>query len=142
MAAGQAALLSGDEPKAVLADLLRGGDQARPRCKAAYLAAGTLALDKHDDNLASEWFRRGLAQLGADADLNAGLARAFYESDRKEMIAAIDAALHLNPRHVGALLLRAEHEIDGEDYAGARKIARAGPGGRRRRSRRPGPSRR
>jgi tetratricopeptide (TPR) repeat protein len=121
VAAGQAALLSGDEPKAVLSTYFEEATKRDPRCKAAYLAAGTLALHKHDDNLASEWFRRGLAKLGADADLNAGLARAFYESDRKEMTAAIDAALHLNPRHLGALLLRAEHEIDGEDYAGARK---------------------
>ena len=121
VAAGQAALLSGDEPKSVLASYFEEATRKDPRCKNAYLAAGTLALDKHDDNLASDWFRRGLEQIGADADLHAGLARAFYESDRKEMTAAIDAALHLNPRHPGALLLRAEHEIDGEDYAAARK---------------------
>jgi hypothetical protein len=121
VAAGQAALLSGDEPKTVLATYFEEATKRDARGKAAYLAAGALALDKHDDRLAADWFRRGLARIGADADLNAGLARAFYESDRKEMVAAIDAALHLNPRHVPALLLRAEHEIDSEDYPAARK---------------------
>ncbi len=121
VAAGRAALLAGDEPKSVLSTYFEEATRRDPKCKAAYLAAGALALEKNDDNLASEWFRRGLARLGADADLHAGLARAFYESDRLEMVAAIDAALHLNARHPGALLLRAEHEIDGEDYAGARK---------------------
>jgi tetratricopeptide (TPR) repeat protein len=121
VAAGQAALLSGDEPKAVLATYFEEATKRDARCKSAYLAAGALALDKHDDREAAEWYQRGLTRLGADADLHAGLARAFYESDRKEMLAALDAALHLNPRHPQALLLRAEHEIDGEDYAGARK---------------------
>ena len=61
----------------------------------------------------------GLAKLGADADLYAGLARAHYQGDRKQMTAALDAALHLNGRHRDALLLRAEHDIDGEDYPAA-----------------------
>ncbi len=121
VAAGQAALLAGDEPKTVLATYFEEATKRDAKYRGAYLAAGGLALDKHDDSLAAEWFRRGLKYVGADADLHAGLARAFYESDRKEMTAAIDAALHLNPRHRGALLLRAEHEIDGEDYAAARR---------------------
>jgi tetratricopeptide (TPR) repeat protein len=121
VAAGQAALLSGDEPKTVLSTYFEQATKRDARCKSAYLSAGALALEKHDDRLAAEWYQRGLTRLGADADLHAGLARAFYESDRKEMLAALDAALHLNPRHPAALLLRAEHEIDSEDYAAARK---------------------
>jgi Tfp pilus assembly protein PilF len=119
VAAGQAALLAGDEPRAVLSAYFEEALKRDPACKAAYLAAGQLGLDKHDDRLAAEWFQRGLGKLGADADLYAGLARAHYEGDRKQMTAALDAALHLNGRHRGALLLRAEHEIDGEDYPAA-----------------------
>ena len=119
VAAGQAALLAGDEPKAVLATYFDEALKRDPRCKAAYLAGGQLGLDKHDDRLAADWFQRGLAKLGADADLYAGLARAHYQGDRKQMTAALDAALHLNGRHRDALLLRAEHEIDAEDYPAA-----------------------
>jgi tetratricopeptide (TPR) repeat protein len=120
VAAGEAALLAGDEPKTVLSTYFQEAERLDPKCKATYLAGGTLALDKHDDALGAEWFRRGLGKLGPDADLQAALARAFYNGDRKEMLSALDAALHLNPRHVPALLLRAEHAIDSEDYPGAR----------------------
>ena len=119
VAVGQAALLAGDEPKAVLATYYDEALKRDPRCKAAYLAGGQLGLTKHDDRLAADWFQRGLAKLGADADLYAGLARAHYQGDRKQMTAALDAALHLNGRHRDALLLRAEHDIDGEDHAAA-----------------------
>jgi Tfp pilus assembly protein PilF len=121
VAAGEAALLAGDEPKTILSTYFQEAERLDPKCKAAYLAGGTLALHKHDDALGAQWFRRGLSKLGPDADLHAGLARAFYNGDRKEMLAALDAALHLNPRHLPALLLRAEHAIDSEDYRGAKE---------------------
>jgi Tfp pilus assembly protein PilF len=121
VAAGQVALLAGDEPKAVLRLYFDKALERDPKNKAAFLAGGELALAKGDDRLAADWFARGLAKLGADADLHAGLARAHYEGDREAMMNAIAAALHRNPRHVPALLLRAEHEIDGEDHVAARK---------------------
>jgi tetratricopeptide (TPR) repeat protein len=121
VAAGEAALRAGDEPKTVLALYFDKALQIDPKCKAAFLAGGHLALAKGDDRLAADWFNRGLGQIGADADLHAGLAQAHYEGDREQMLNAIAAALHLNPRHVPALLLRAEHEIDGEDQAAAGK---------------------
>ena len=46
MAAGQAALLAGDEPKAVLATYFDEALKRDPRCKAAYLAGGQLGLDQ------------------------------------------------------------------------------------------------
>jgi tetratricopeptide (TPR) repeat protein len=119
VAAGQAALLAGDEPKTVLTTFFEAALQKDRRCKAAFLAGGGLALAKNDDREAASWFERGLAQRGPDADLYAGLARAHYNGDRRDMIAALDAALHLNARHASTLLLRAEHEIDGEDYTAA-----------------------
>jgi tetratricopeptide (TPR) repeat protein len=121
VAAGQAALRLGDEPRAVLEAYFDPAVKKDPSCREVYLAAGGLALEKHDDALASSWFRRGLDKLGPDADLQLGLARAFQHGDRKEMNQHLEAALKLNPRHVGALLLRAEHQIDGEDYAAARR---------------------
>ncbi len=121
VAAGQLALAGGDEPKAVLAAYFEEAVKRDPDCRAAYLAAGTLALEKHDDALAADWFGRGSKRLPDDPDLRHGLARAHLHGDRKAMTAALDAALHVNPQHLPSLLLRAEHEIDGEAYAAARK---------------------
>jgi predicted Zn-dependent protease len=53
--------------------------------------------------------------------MHCGLAKAFYHSDRGAMVKSLDTALHLNPNHVPALLLLAEHQIDCEDYAAAGK---------------------
>lgn len=121
VAAGEAALLLGDEPKAVLSTYFEQAARGKPEYRETYLAAGTLALDKHDDQLAARWFRRGLERTGHDADLRHGLARAYAEGDRKAMLRELDGALHANPRHVGALLLRAEHQIDSEGYGDAHK---------------------
>lgn len=123
--AGQAALLLGDEPRQVLQTYFDPAVKKDPGGREVYLAAGELALDKHDDALAARWYRKGLERLGTDAELHLGLARAFQHGDRKEMARALDAALALNPRLVPALLLRAEQEIDAEDYAAARKTLAA-----------------
>jgi tetratricopeptide (TPR) repeat protein len=123
--AGQAALLLGDEPRSVLQTYFDPAVKKDPAAREVYLAAGQLALDKHDDALAARWFRKGLERLGPDADLSAGLARAFLNGDRKELTRALDAALSLNPRLVPALLLRAEQELDAEDHPSARKSLQA-----------------
>jgi tetratricopeptide (TPR) repeat protein len=62
-----------------------------------------------------------LKRFGDDPDVHYGLAQAFYHSDRKAMVASLDAALHVNPRHVPALVLLAEHQIDCEDRDAAAK---------------------
>jgi tetratricopeptide (TPR) repeat protein len=123
--AGQAALRLGDEPRAVFETYFGPAAKRDPSYRDTYLAAGNLALDNNDDALAARWFRDGLTKLGADADLQLGLARAFQHSDRKEMLRALEAALGLNPRLVPALLLRAEHAVDTEDYAAARRALEA-----------------
>ncbi len=121
VASGQAALLLGGEPRAVLSEYFEPAVKKDPSWREAYLAAGTLALDKHDAALGAEWFRRGAKRVGPDPDLLHGLARAHLDGDRKEVIRALDAALQINPRHVPSLLLRAEHEIDSENYVAAKR---------------------
>jgi tetratricopeptide (TPR) repeat protein len=86
-----------------------------PNCREAYLAAGSLAIDKQDYELAANQYRKALERFGDDPDVHCGLARAFYQNDRKAMIQSLDAALHVNPRHGSALILLAEHQIDCED---------------------------
>ncbi|NLH42903.1 MAG: tetratricopeptide repeat protein [Planctomycetes bacterium] len=121
VALGQSLLLLGAEPRLVLQNFYTPVIKNDPNCREAYLAAGELALAKQDFELAAEQYRNALKRFGNDPDAQVGLARAFYYSDRSEMVAALDAALVVNPRHAPSLILLAEHQIDSEDYAGADK---------------------
>jgi tetratricopeptide (TPR) repeat protein len=119
---GRSALLLGANPKDVLDRVYAVAQKAAPKLREVYLARGELALEKHDFALAAKAFEEGLAQLPDDPDLHHGLARAHSEGDSKTMLAAIEAALKQNPRHVPTLLLLADHRIDEENYAEAEKL--------------------
>ena len=121
VALGQCLLLLGAEPRVILRDFYNRVIERDPNCCEAYLAAGSLAAAKQDYELAAERYRQALKRFGDDPDVHYGLAEAFYYSDRKAMIASLDAALHVNPRHAPALILLAEHQIDCEDREGAAK---------------------
>jgi tetratricopeptide (TPR) repeat protein len=122
VALGKSLLLLGEEPRIVLDELFTRAIKNDPNCLDAYLAAGDLALAKQDYELAADQYRTALKRFGKDPDVHFGLARAFYQSDRNQMIQSLDAALYINPNHVPSLLLMAEHQIDCEDYAGAEKL--------------------
>jgi tetratricopeptide (TPR) repeat protein len=119
VALGNSLLLLGEEPRVVLDELFTRAIKNDPNCLDAYLAAGDLALAKQDYDLAANQYRSALKRFGKDPDAHFGLARAFYQSDRNQMIQSLDAALYINPQHVSSLLLLAEHQIDCENYAGA-----------------------
>jgi tetratricopeptide (TPR) repeat protein len=126
VALGQCLLLLGIEPRVVLRDFYNRVMQSDPNCREAYLAAGSLAIAKEDYELAAQRYTEALKRFGDDPDVHYGLAQAFYQSDRKAMLASLDAALHINPNHAPALVLLAEHQIDCEDYEGAgRSLDRA-----------------
>jgi tetratricopeptide (TPR) repeat protein len=116
VAAGEALLLLGVEPRLVLENCFRRAEQMSSPPREAFLATGRLGLEKRDFAVAAEAFRAGLKKFPDDADLQGGLARAFQTGDRKEMLRCIEAALALNPRHVPSLLLLTEHLIDSEQY--------------------------
>ena len=122
VALGSSLLLLGEEPRIVLDELFTRAIKNDPNCLDAYLAAGDLALAKQDYELAASQYRIALKRFGQEPDVHFGLARAFYQSDRNQMIQSLDAALYINPNHVPSLLLLAEHQIDCEDYAGAGKL--------------------
>ena len=92
-----------------------------PPPREAFLAAGRLALDKHDFKLAADAFRAGLEKFPDDPDMECGLAQVFESGDREQMLKALDAALAINPRHIPSLLLLVDHLIDGEQYDEAEK---------------------
>jgi len=122
VALGNSLLLLGEEPRIVLDELFTRAIKNDPNCLDAYLAAGDLALAKQDYDLAAGQYRDALKRFGKNSDVHFGLARAFYQSDRNQMIQSLDAALYINNNHVPSLLLLAEHQIDCEDYAGAGKL--------------------
>jgi tetratricopeptide (TPR) repeat protein len=119
---GRAALLLGASPKDVLDRIYSVAQKNEPKSRDIYLARGELALEKHDFALAATVFEEGLKQLPNDPDLHYGLARAHAEGDGKTMLAAIEAALKQNPKHVPTLLLLADHRIDEENYNEAEKL--------------------
>jgi tetratricopeptide (TPR) repeat protein len=121
VALGQCLLLLGVEPRLILRDFYNQVIERDPNCCEAYVAAGELAAAKQDYELAAERYRQAIKRFGDDPDVHYGLAKAFYYSDRKAMIASLDAALHVNPRHAPALILLAEHQIDCEDHEAATK---------------------
>ncbi|HEX5399445.1 MAG TPA: tetratricopeptide repeat protein, partial [Verrucomicrobiae bacterium] len=121
VAIGQALLLLGVEPRLVLENCFQRAEQMDPPAREAFLAAGQLALDKHDFKLAADTFRAGLKKFPDDPDMNSGLAHAYESSDRGQMLLAIHAALAANPRHIPTLLLLADHLIDAEQYDEAEK---------------------
>ena len=119
VALGEALLIQGSEPKIVLGELYNRALSLDPDCRDAYLASGQLALDKQDYELAATQFRKGIERFGDDPDMHYGLAKSFYNSDRRAMMQSLDTAIFLNPHHAPSLLLIAEHQIDCEDYTSA-----------------------
>ncbi len=119
---GEAALLTGVDPKKVLDKLFDPAKKAEPALRDIYLASGELALEKHDFALAARKFQEGLKQLPDDPDLHYGLARAYAPSDQALMLASVEAALERNSNHIGSLLLLVDHSTDAEDYAEAETL--------------------
>ncbi len=126
IALGRAALVAGADPKKVLETFYDPVKKTAPDFRGSYLATGDLALDKNDFALAGKVFAQAVKKFPGDADMQFGLARAFAPSDGEQTKDALTKTLELNPRHVGAHLLLAEHAIDGERYdAAATGIAEA-----------------
>ncbi len=113
---GQAALLKNADPKRVLDQLFDTAKKRNSKLRDIYIAAGNLALDKHDFALAAKKFEEGLKELPDDPDLQCGLAKAYEPSDSGLAASALEAGLKRNSNHVASLLLVVDHCIDAEDY--------------------------
>lgn len=121
-ALGKAALLLGAEPKMVLANFFQKARRLDVKVLDGHLAAAEIALSKSDYALASRILNEARTKLGSYPDLLYLLARAFSPSDRVKADSLIEEIFETNERHVPALLLRAEHAIDNEEYRRAREI--------------------
>jgi tetratricopeptide (TPR) repeat protein len=113
---GRAAILLGADPRRVLEQFFDMAKKRDATNRAIYLASGQLALDKNDYELAAKTFAAGLKLFPLDPDLHFGMAQAYAPSDRRLMIASLEAALNANPNHVPSHLLLADHLVDGEEY--------------------------
>jgi tetratricopeptide (TPR) repeat protein len=119
---GKAALALGIDPKKVLDRIFDAAIKTDPKLRDVYLAAGDLALQKHDYALAAKKFQQGLTELPDDPDLHFGLAQAYAPNESALMLASLEKALERNSNHVGSLLLLTDHAIDAEDYSEAEEF--------------------
>ncbi len=108
--------LAGADPRRVLELFYDRVKKDSPEFVDAYLAAGELALEKHDYAVAAKEFEQALRIAPEHPTVHWGLARAYAPSDRERAQTAIETALRINPRHVPTLLLVAEHQMDSEQY--------------------------
>lgn len=116
---GRAAVILGADAREVLEGFYDYAIKQEPDHLDAALAAGELALAKHDDGVAAETFRKALEKHPHDADLLCGLARAVAEESDVESRTQLAAALERNPQHLPSLFVTAEEALDHQDYAAA-----------------------
>ena len=122
VALGNALLLMNAEPKLILNNFFDQVKSVDPADPEAWLAAGELALQKHDFQLAATNFSAALQRSPDDPDAEFGLARAYAPSDMERTGTYIEAALEHNPNDVPAMLLLVDHLIDAEQYDDAGKM--------------------
>lgn len=122
VALGRAAMALGADAKKVIAQYFQVAQKKDPANPEAYLAEGTLALEKQDAARAAEVFRAGLKAHGETADLRYGLAMAFLNSDRAVMEENLTRALEINPKHEPSLLVRTEALIAAEKFSVAEEM--------------------
>lgn len=114
---GRAAVLMGADAREVLEGFYDYAIKQEPDNLEAAIAAGELALAKHDDGVAAETFRKALEKHPQDADLLCGLARAVAGESDLESKTMLVQALERNPRHLPSLFVVAEDALDHQDYA-------------------------
>ncbi len=115
-ALGQAALLLKLDARQVLDNFFDVAKKKDPEYREVHLAAGNLALEKNDFQTSANLFFDARRKFKDDPDIHYGLAASFASGDRKVAMENLQKTLDLNPNHVPALLLLADHMIDGENY--------------------------
>ncbi len=122
IAVGQYLLADGADARRVLELFFDRVKQRQPDYVDAYLAAGQLALDKHDYQVAAKEFTKALDFAPDHPDALFGLAQAYAESDREKADEFLQRTLLRNPAHLPAQLFVAERHIDAERYREAEAV--------------------
>lgn len=116
VALGKAAIIIGADPKDVLEGFF---DRARKNYKSrpdGYLAAGELAIQKGDFQLAAEILRPAAEQFPDNPDVCFALATAIEQPEPRKAAALLDQTLEINPSYLPTMQRLAERQIDAEDY--------------------------
>lgn len=114
------ALDQGADPRQVQEIMLKRAKTFDPQNIQPHLLLGELALDKRDFALAAETFHEARTLAPQHPEVLFGLARSLTESDPRESKSLLAQTLAINPRHAGALLVRAEALVNAEQYTDAR----------------------
>lgn len=118
---GRVALLVGADPRIVLENFFDRAKRNSPDQRIGYLAAGRMALDKNDYQLAADLFSAALKRFPTDADLLYGLGKAIASGDAEASQKLFQQALEANPNHIPTILLQTDRLISSERYADAEK---------------------
>ncbi|HRP09174.1 MAG TPA: hypothetical protein PLL69_11880, partial [Gemmatimonadales bacterium] len=122
LAAGRALQLLGrDDPQAVR-EALRAFDAAAaaaPGDAAGVLAAADIFMERYNAPDAAAEYRKALAIRADDPRALTGLARVAAFSSQGNATESLDRALEVNPRWVPALLLKAQLQLEVEQYDSA-----------------------
>jgi tetratricopeptide (TPR) repeat protein len=121
VALGRALVQAGADARQCLELFFDPVKKAYPTSADPHLAAGQLALDKHDYALAAESFAEAAKRAPEDPEVYFGLARA-YSTDRQRAAEALTKALELNSRHVESLLFQVDDAIDAEEHPRAEAL--------------------
>ena len=106
----------GEDARQILEVLYDRVRRQYPKFVDVYLATAELALEKHDQALATEQLQLAAELQSSDPHIFYLLARSYRDSDDAAATAALVRALELNPRHVPSLLLQVDQAIDSELY--------------------------
>lgn len=104
-------------------DTFKDAVRKQPELLAANLEWGQLFLEKYDTANAEASFADVLKIDPANPDAHVGMARVKTEQQNYDVAAAeveLGKALAVNPNHLGALVVRAKHQIGNAEYAAAR----------------------
>lgn len=118
---GQAAIVVGADPKDVLEGFFDRASKNYESRPDGYLAAGQLALEKNDYQLAAEILRPASEQFPDDPEICFALATAIRSAEPEKAAALLKHSLEINPRFIPTLRQLAERQIDGEDYNAAQE---------------------
>lgn len=118
---GQLLVRQGEDARQVLELCYDRALKQNPSDVEALVASTELALEKSDFAVAAQTIEKAIKVQPENAHLHYLKARAWAESDTTKAEAALSKALELNPRHVLAMLMVAENQIDGEEFDEAEK---------------------